>query len=153
MKKQKFRKAGHKHRFTHYASSELVALALDIMLLWMFVNLFDWHYLVSVSAAYFIAITVHYYGVRKRVFHGTIRDPFHTYSYFLAVGLFGFAITLIVVLLSVTFIHSNYILARAFAALGVIPATYFFNGLITFTMPRPLPHDDGYCNIPDKRRK
>src|SRR3989344_727899 len=151
--KKKILREKHKHRFTHYASSELVALALDVVILWIFASVFNFNYLISVGLAYLIAITAHYHSVRKHVFHGTVRDPFHSYSYFLAVGVFGFAITLIVVLLSVSFIHSNYILARAFAALGVIPATYFFNGLITFTMPRPLPHDDGYCNIPDKRRK
>jgi putative flippase GtrA len=143
----------HKGRFTHYASSELVALSLDLVLLWAFISVFRWNYLFSVGLAYMVAITVHYYGVRKRVFHGSVRDPFHSYSYFLAVGIFGFAITLGIVFLSITFINSSYFLSRAFAAVLVVPSTYTLNHFITFIMPKPLPKSEDYCNIPDVRNK
>ena len=127
--KDEILKERHKHKFTRYASSELVALALDILILWIFASVFNFNYLISVGLAYLIAITAHYHSVRKHVFHGTVRDPFHSYSYFLAVGVFGFAITLGIVFLSVNS-NYNYILARVFAAVLVVPATYILNGFL-----------------------
>lgn len=138
----------HKDKFGHYLCSESVALAIDLVILWVLIHFLNFHYLVSAAIAYVVAISVHYFSVRKHVFHGTVRDPFHGYAYFLSVGIIGIVLTIALALLMIYYLHSGYYMARIIAALFVIPATYLLNSWLTFIMPKPLPQNkEDYCNI------
>jgi putative flippase GtrA len=138
----------HPHRFGHYAGSELIALGIDLVLLWALVQWAHFNYLLATVFAYWIALTVHHHAVRKQIFRGTIRDAAHTYAYFIAVGGVGFIVTFLFMTLSVYGTHIHYLFARFMAALGVIPLTYALNAWLTFIMPKHLPNErDSYCLV------
>ena len=139
-----------RHRFVHYALSETVALSIDLILLWVLVSVFHLQYLFAAAIAYILAVTIHYQTIRKHVFHGSIRDPFHLYSYFIGVGVLGLMSTLAIMGAAVVFINTDYLFARVFAAVSIIPATYGLNKAVTFLMPQSLPTDkESYCNLSD----
>lgn len=140
------------HRFVHYTSSEIVALALDLVLLWIMVYFFEIHYLIAGLVAYLIAMTSHYHTVRKHIFHSRLRDPFHKYAYFNAVGIVGLITTLAIMNALISIVHTEYVVARMAASVLIIPLTYQMNKIFTFKMPKALPSQkDAYCNIPDDR--
>jgi putative flippase GtrA len=151
MKKQKIpQKISQKVKFIEYVASESVALVFDIILLWVFVRFFGLNYLIAAAIAYIIAIMIHYHTTRHHIFKGTVRTEFSGLPYFIAVGVGGLIIALLMINFIVQAASIDYLFARLIATIAIIPATYVSNKYITFIMPHQLPDEKNlYCNIPD----
>ncbi|MCI0533314.1 GtrA family protein [bacterium] len=77
------------NRFAKYASIGVSTFLFDLLLLFVFIDAFGWHYAIAAGAAFIIAVSCNYYLSRKYVFYGTLRDARSGYIIFVGIAIAG----------------------------------------------------------------
>ena len=119
-------------RFLKYFLVGFSTFLFDLLLLYIFTDVFHVNYLLSVGIAYFIAVSINYYVSRKFVFSKTLERVDKGYINFILIGSAGL---LFVVLLMVFFVETlkiEYVISRIIVA-GVVGFwNYLMNLYVNF---------------------
>ena len=100
-----------------YAAASVVALIVDISILWMLVFFLLSPYLVAAAISFFSGMCVTYLFSVKLVFdRRALRDRRAEFLIFLAIGAVGLAINLGVMAIAVTYLGLHYLAAKIIAA-------------------------------------
>ncbi len=113
-------------RFWKYSLVGISTFLFDLLLLYIFTNLLNINYLVSIFLAFIIAVSLNYFLSRKNVFVGTKQGLARGYAYFLVVITFGVALMLVSMYLLVEMFSIDIFIARVLVA-GVV-------GIFNFTV-------------------
>lgn len=79
-------------RFLKYTLIGISTFGFDLLLLFLFADIFDINYLVSAGAAYIVAISINYLLSRHYVFAGTLRSAHTGYVIFISIACCGLLI-------------------------------------------------------------
>jgi putative flippase GtrA len=114
-------------RFSKYATTGFATFLLDIAILFVFIDLFDFYYLTVSTFSFIIATTLNYFLVRRFVFNKTRRRIHTGYFLFALLSLIGLAVVTGAMVLMVEYFAWHYILARAVAVSIVFGVNYIIN--------------------------
>lgn len=119
-------------RFVKYSSVGITTFILDLMLLYIFTDLFLWNYILSAGVAFIVAVSVNYYFSRKLVFKGTLRSVHSGYGIFLIITGVGLVAVTGLMFVFVDMFLWNYLLSRVVIA-GIVGLwNYLMNLYVNF---------------------
>jgi putative flippase GtrA len=103
-------------RFVKYSVVGVSTFLLDLLLLYIFTDIFSINYLVSTLVAFLTAVSINYFICRRQVFSSSKRGIKDGYLYFLIIIFFGVIITLglmyvLVDILNIYVLHARIIVA------------------------------------------
>jgi putative flippase GtrA len=116
---QKYNIIPHRYRrhglqFLRYMLVGGVMLFVNLMLVWMCITFFGWHYLVATSVAFFAESLVAFFANRRWTFQ--TNTPFHPgYVKFITLGFYSFIVMLFCTYGFVHFLAFHYVWARTIA--------------------------------------
>ncbi len=113
-------------RFTQYSIIGGGTFLLDLLLLYIFIDVFSLNYLVATAVAFLIAVSCNYYISRKYVFVGSVRSHKAGYANFVSIALIGLGF----VTLSMYILVGVYGLAPVIARVSVAALTGIWNYLM-----------------------
>lgn len=119
-------------RFFKYLKIGVSTFFLDLLLLYVFTDLFVINYLISTGVAFIIAISINYYFSRKFVFTKTLRKVDHGYYTFLLISGTGLFFVLILMAFFVEILSFDYLLSRVLVAGFVGMWNYLMNLYVNF---------------------
>jgi len=119
-------------RFLKYSLVGVSTFALDLLLLFVFVEFFSWNYLIAAGAAFCIAVSVNYVISRRFVFTGTSRPLGEGYVWFCIIAATGLATITFFMFVFVELFHWNYLLSRIVIAAMVGIWGYLMNLYFNF---------------------
>jgi putative flippase GtrA len=124
---------------TSYAGASAVAFALDIALLWTFVELLHWHYLLA-GALSFLAGTLVVYTISiTAVFkHRRVANPSVEFAAFTLIGVIGVCLNLVVLRVSVESLGYHYLIGKLAAAVLTFTTNFALRRWLLFSA-RALP--------------
>lgn len=79
-------------RFLKYTAIGISTFGVDLLLLFLFADIFSFNYLFAAGCAYVVAISINYLLSRKYVFDGTLRSAHAGYAIFLSIAIIGLLI-------------------------------------------------------------
>ena len=106
-------------RFLKYFIIGFSTFLFDLILLYVFTDFFKINYLISVSLAFLIAVSINYYFSRRFVFSKTKRDLKLGFYIFLGITISGLIFITLLMLLLVEKLNLNYLVARIIVA-GIV---------------------------------
>lgn len=106
--------------------------ALDLILLWSLVAMFEIPVLVAATIGFVVSTSVHYFVGRGWIFKGSTRHVVSGYVYFLLSGGVGLAITILMFAALTLWTPINYLVARVIVSLFAGLASFLLNALVTF---------------------
>lgn len=118
--------------FARNTVASFFAFAVDLLLLWMFVQFGGADPLAAAAIAFVLAISVHYALCRIWVFRGTERGVASGYFYFVINSGVGLAITLGLFALLMEVSELHYIVARTLASIVAGVAVFLLNAIYNF---------------------
>ena len=121
-----------------YGIAAVAALAMDVGVLLLLVKQAGWPYLLAATASfiaggvflYFVSITF-VFRVRR------ISNPALELSAFVALGIAGLVINLVVISVGVEFLHANYLIAKGAASCCTFGANFLLRRHLMFSPARP----------------
>lgn len=119
-------------RFFKYFIVGVSTFLLDLLLLYVFTDLFQINYLISTAIAFVIAVSINYYFSRKFVFTKTLQKIDHGYYAFLLISGAGLFFVVILMALFVEKLSFNYLLSRVLVAGFVGIWNYLMNLYFNF---------------------
>jgi putative flippase GtrA len=119
-------------QFLRYTLTGSASLVLDLILLWIFIELFHVHYLVSAGCAFAIAISVNYVTGRAYVFQESSRGLVDGYVRFVGIALLGIALLLTGMYVLVDMMGMRYMFARLLVGSVVGLWNYSINAFWNF---------------------
>lgn len=119
-------------RFVRFCVSGGIATTVDIVLLFVLTELFDFWYLMSALPAYIFGTGVHYFISRRWVFSNTVRGSVFQGSMFFAVQSLGMVVNLSVLFVLVEYAGLWYILAKILTTVVAVSLNFNLNKYITF---------------------
>ena len=119
-------------RFFKYFLVGFSTFILDLLLLYLFTDIFLFNYLVSTGVAYIIAVSINYYFSRRFVFSKTSRRIDHGYYSFLLISGTGLLFVVILMSFFVEILSLDYLLSRILAAGFVGTWNYLMNLYFNF---------------------
>lgn len=125
-----------KKRFFRYASFGMVTFAFDLVLLWLFIQVFEVPYLYATAIAFLIALSVNYFLSRRFVFKGTNRPVGKGYMYFIAVAILGAAVTTFCMWLLSNYTDLHFTIARTLIAAVIGLVGYIANLFLNFKVAK-----------------
>ncbi len=121
-----------------YGVSAVGALGVDMGVLLLLADVAHWPYLVAATASfvaggvflYFASVTV-VFRVRR------ITNPALELTAFLALGVAGLVVNLVVIALAVELAHASYVVAKGASAVCTFGANFLLRRNMMFSQPRP----------------
>lgn len=115
------------YRFTLYSITGSFTFSIDLLLLFLLIDVLSINYLVATAVAFVIALTLHYLFSRRYAFRGTDQSHHRGYVLFFAIGSMGllFVSTLMYVFVGILGVH--YFLSRILVACMVSMWGYLMN--------------------------
>ena len=130
-------------RLIRYTTIGTVAVFLDLMLLFVFVEFLHIFYLVAAAMAFIIAHSSNYYVQREWGFKETEQGVKRSNIYFISFGIVGIFLTLGLLAFMVEYLGLNYLFARWLVSLIVGGFMFFLHYRITFKIRGELPNPVG----------
>jgi putative flippase GtrA len=115
-----------------YAGIGMMAMLLDFLILYLFVEFVKMNYLVSVILAFIIAAIFNFFAQKKFTFKDKNKNYFYQLSFFGLIGVIGMGINVVVVFVSVHFFGLWYMSGKLIATVIAFIWNFFANKLITF---------------------
>ncbi len=117
-----------------YSIGAALAFAVDVLVLWALVEVFQLHYLAA-AAAGFVAGTAVLYGfaVRYAFSFRRVADTRREFGVFAAVGLMGIVLNLAIIYGAVEIIHLHYLVAKIAASTVTFVANFGLRRALLFT--------------------
>ena len=106
-------------RFLKYVIVGVSTFIFDLVLLYIFIDIFLWNYIIATGAAFALAISVNYFFSRRYVFKGTLRSFYAGYIAFMVIASAGIGIAMLGMVLIVGVFHFHIWDARIIIA-GVV---------------------------------
>ena len=106
--------------------------SLDLVLLFVFIDFFHIHYLISAGAAFVIAMSINYAISRHYVFPGSKRSTSLGYLLFLLIGGAGLILVTFLMYVYVDVLHLHYLVSRILTAGVVGWWNYLMNLYVNF---------------------
>lgn len=119
-------------RLLRYSFVGVSTFALDLALLFLFVDVFSVQMVFAAGVAFLIAVSANYFLSRRYVFKGTLRDIKSGYSNFVFIALIGLLIVTLGMYFMVTFLSWNYLSARIVVAFVTGFWNYIMNLYVNF---------------------
>ncbi len=119
-------------RFISYSVIGIGTFAFDLALLYVFTDIFGWHYILSAGVAFLVAVSLNYVISRKTVFRGTERNVHHGYVIFLAITAVGLVAVMGLMALFVAVLGWHYLPSRVLVAGAVGIWNYLMNLYVNF---------------------
>jgi putative flippase GtrA len=119
-------------RFLKYMVIGVSTFAIDLFLLYIFTDLFNWNYIISTGAAFTVAISINYFFSRHYVFHGTLTSIHKGYFTFMAIASMGIAIAMWGMEILVGIFHMEFLDSRVIIAAIVGIWNYIINLYVNF---------------------
>jgi putative flippase GtrA len=119
-------------RFLKYTVIGVSTFAFDLALLYLFTDLFAWHYIISTGAAFTVAISVNYFLSRKYVFKGTLKSIGKGYIAFMSIACLGVFLAMAGMELFVGILHFEFLHSRVIIAAIVGIWNYLMNLYVNF---------------------
>jgi len=126
-------------RLLRYSSASLFAVAIDILILFILVELFTVFYLIAALFAFAVAHSFNYLINWNWVFKGTHWRPYKCFVYFFSFGIIGAILTVILLLILVGLFSMHYLPAKLIAAVIVGVVNFTLNYKYTFRVDYELP--------------
>ncbi len=127
-------------RLLRYSAIGTVAVILDLLLLFVFVEFLHIFYLVAAAMAFIIAHSSNYYVQREWGFKETEQGIKRSYVYFISFGIMGIFLTIGLLAFMVEYLGLNYLFARWLVSLIVGGFMFFLHYRITFRIRGELPN-------------
>ncbi len=123
----------HQHivQFVRYVSIGGIMLVLNLVLVWIFVQFGDMHYLVASGIAFVIESVAAFFANRKYTFKTNTHFK-HGYMRFMTIAFYSFLAVLIITYGLVHFLAFHYVWARTFSTVVTGFIGYFLDMKITF---------------------
>ena len=138
-------------RFARYAGFGGFTFAFDLILLFVFTDVFGWNYALSAAVAFLFAVSINYLVVRNLVFPGSNRRISQTYPTFIAIALVGMSIVTGLIIIFVEYFGWHYLMARIVIAAIVGIWNYSMNLFFNFRVAGKH-KEDGFFNNRDVRQ-
>ncbi|MEO6225472.1 MAG: GtrA family protein [Sphingomicrobium sp.] len=130
----------HRRLFSRRAGDQLLrntvvsvfVFAIDIALLWLFVEFGGMNKLIAATIAFVIANSIHYGFGRSWIFRGTERKPVEGYAYFLINAGIGLAVTLALFAAFMALLPANYLFDRVLASVFSGLTVFVLNAVLNF---------------------
>jgi len=119
-------------RFAKSLSVGFATFSFDLLLLFVFIDVFHLHYLFSAGIAFTIATTINYLISRHHVFVGSKREAYVGYALFLFIGGVGLVLITGLMYLFVDIFHFHYLISRILIAGVVGWWNYLMNLYVNF---------------------
>jgi putative flippase GtrA len=119
-------------RFAKYTSISGTTFIGDVAILFLFIDVFNMHYLLATGLAFVIAVSINYLITRRYVFSKTTRAFHHGYIAFLSIAGFGMVSVLSLMTLFVEVLQWNYIVSRVLIACVIGTINYLLNLFFNF---------------------
>jgi putative flippase GtrA len=119
-------------RFFKYGTVGVSTFLLDILLLYIFVNVLGFTYLFATALAFLMAVSVNYVISRKLVFQRTETAHKEGYRAFIGVALASALFIVLAMYVLVDILGTNYLLARTLISSLVGAGNYSYHLYITF---------------------
>jgi putative flippase GtrA len=119
-------------RFLKYSSVGVSTFLFDLLLLYIFVSIFNVDYMTATGLAFFIAVSINYFLSRKYVFSKTNTFLTKGYFTFMLFALFGIRLTLGGMYVLVRIFGIYYLLARCLISVCVGTINYLSNLYLNF---------------------
>jgi len=123
---------GSLERVMKFGAVGVSTFALDLTLLYVFIDWLVWNYMIATGLAFTIAVSINYYCDRRWVFKGSLRSIHAGYVMFLAIGCVGAAIAMAGMSVLVGVFHIHYVASRIAIASLVGLWNYFMNLYVNF---------------------
>ncbi len=119
-------------RFFTYVQVGGSTFLLDLLLLYIFTDIFLVNYLVATAVAFVIAVSINYIISRRYVFKGTLRQLHTGYVVFGGIALSGLMLVVVLMAIIVEKFHVDFIVARVIVACVVGMWNYLMNLYVNF---------------------
>lgn len=119
-------------RFGKYATTGFLTFLLDLLLLFILIDLVSVYYILASVLSFMIATSLNYFLVRSYVFSQTERGIKSGYAIFLSMSGIGLFIVSIGMFVSVELLSVHYLIARGFVVAVVFLVNYFLNLHLNF---------------------
>ncbi|MBU0957609.1 MAG: GtrA family protein [Nanoarchaeota archaeon] len=128
-------------RFIRYLTTGAIALVLDLILLFILVELAKLEILTAAAIAFSIIFTLNFFLIRRWGFKGTKVSSAKSFIYFSSFGLISLLLTLIILGIIMNTFHFHYLVARFLTAIIVGVFNFTMNYIFTFDMARKIDQD------------
>lgn len=119
-------------RIMKYVAVGGLTFALDLLLLYAFIDWLLWNYILATGLAFAIAVSINYVLDRRWVFTGTLRSVQAGYFIFMAIACIGAVIAMAGMSILVGVYHLHYLYARVAIASMVGLWNYLMNLYVNF---------------------
>ncbi len=113
-------------RFLKYSTVGASTFVLDLLLLYVFTDLWGIGYVLAAGVAFVIAVSINYFLSRRFVFKQTTRNHQTGYTNFLGIALGGMLLVMGGMYVCVSLLELNYLLSR----IAIAAVTGFWNYLL-----------------------
>ena len=113
-------------RFLKYSTVGASTFVLDLLLLYVFTDLWGIGYVLAAGVAFVIAVSINYFLSRRFVFKQTTRNHQTGYINFLGIALGGMLLVMGGMYVCVSLLELNYLLSR----IAIAAVTGFWNYLL-----------------------
>lgn len=114
-------------RFLKSTSVGVSTFLFDLLLLFIFIDVFAIHHVLAAGIAFLIAVSINYLISRRFVFPGSERSAATTYVFFLGIAGMGFLLVTSLMYLCVDILGLHYVVSRVVIAAVVGCWNYFLN--------------------------
>ena len=118
--------------FARNTVASFFSFGLDVALLWVLVELFEFAYIPAAAVAFIVAMTLHYALSRAWVFRGSDRGLARGYFYFLINAGIGLVTTLAVFAALIEFTGLFYLVARVISSAIAGVLVFVLNAMFNF---------------------
>jgi len=119
-----------------YSAASGCALAVDVGLLWLLVEVAHMHYLLAASVAFLTGTAVVYaFSVRGIFQYRRVRDRRLEFSTFAAIGMLGLIVNLAVLKLAVDELGVHYLVGKLASIVFTFSLNFGLRRLLLFTAP------------------
>lgn len=119
-------------RFLKYSGVGISTFTLDLLLLYIFTDIFLWNYIVATGVAFAVAISINYFFSRHFVFKGTLTSARVSYFGFMAIALIGISFAMVTMYALVEIFQIQYLISRVMVAGIVGMWNYLMNLYVNF---------------------
>jgi putative flippase GtrA len=109
-----------------------LAVLVDLLCLYIFVEFFGLHYILAASVAFFISASTNYTISRFVIFKNAQHSTTRSYSTFMSISLFGLAAIALGMFVLVDIFHVHYLVSRLFLAGTLGVSSFFLHKYISF---------------------
>jgi len=119
-------------RFLKYSLVGGGTFSLDLLLLYILIDLFSVQYIIASGLAFIIAVSINYILSRKYIFKGTLRSVEDGYRNFLLIACIGLSVVISSMYVLVTIMGAHYLTSRIIVALITGFWNYLMNLFVNF---------------------